>query len=510
MPDANGRPQESTSEESRAIMRTPAACVLATLGFACLTAWGTYLVFAPALPLLSFGVAETGIACLIVSRITTNAVLLFCTRKPDVIFDRLKRWLLPGSLALLTPAFILAALSWSELPGVVAFPLLMASWILLGTADIALSLSWTVLFSMMPSKWTALSIACGGALATPIFLLVGGAANPYLGLAGIGFVVAACNLLARYLLEKADDRTLESLKEYRREPTITPKAALSVGTNGLAYGYIVILLALMGLSSVLVAAAAGVVGAGVAILWAVRRTKSKWDMSTMQRATVPIIAASILFIPFCGNGGRTICGAVAIGAFAYATLMEWTDLVTSNAEFQLYPVKRYAKIRLSQWTGFAAGALLAFLAFHTHPASSTQLMLISCIIAVAIITAFAIYGADDSEVKEALMAVMTGDAENPPIIKPPKNGAPFRDRCEAVARHFDLSQREAEVFVCLAKGRNAEYIQQKLFISSNTAKTHISHIYRKMGINSQQRLIDLVDCEADQEDRREGGDLAQA
>ena len=65
-------------------------------------------------------------------------------------------------------------------------------------------------------------------------------------------------------------------------------------------------------------------------------------------------------------------------------------------------------------------------------------------------------------------------------------------------RQYDLSQREMEVFLCLAKGRNAEYIQQKLFISSNTAKTHIGHIYRKMGINSQQRLIDMVDRETEE------------
>ena len=90
---------------------------------------------------------------------------------------------------------------------------------------------------------------------------------------------------------------------------------------------------------------------------------------------------------------------------------------------------------------------------------------------------------------------VTASAECPPSIDPPKNASPFRDRCRAIAEQFDLSPREAEVFTCLAKGRNAEYIQQKLFISSNTAKTHITHIYRKMGINSQQRLIDLVDRE---------------
>ncbi|WP_297152446.1 LuxR C-terminal-related transcriptional regulator [uncultured Ellagibacter sp.] len=52
-------------------------------------------------------------------------------------------------------------------------------------------------------------------------------------------------------------------------------------------------------------------------------------------------------------------------------------------------------------------------------------------------------------------------------------------------------------------------MQQKLFISSNTAKTHITHIYRKMGINSQQRLIDLVDRE-EQPPAREERDIRDA
>lgn len=492
--DRNGR----EAEGSASAMRGSAACVLATLGFACLTVWGTYIVFSPALPLLSFEVVEVGVACLIVSRVTANAALLFCLRKPDAVFDRLKRLVLPGSLALLAPAFALSALCWSgAVGGDAVLPVLVAAWVLLGAAELALSLSWAVLFSMMPAKWTALSIACGGALATPLFLLVAGAGEPLVGLLGIAFCLVACDLLAYFLLRKTGEEELAAMKGFHREPAITLKAALSVATNGLVYGYVVVMLALMGLPSVLVAAAAGVVGAGVAILWAVKRTRSRWDVGTMQRATVPIVAASILFIPFCDEVGRTACGAVAIGTFAYATLMEWTDLVVSNAEFQLYPVRRYAKGRFAQWTGFTAGALVAYFAFHAFPLPSTPLALLSCIIAVVVVAAFALYGADDSDTKEALLAVMTAGADSPPIIDPPKNAAPFRERCDAVMRQYDLSQREMEVFLCLAKGRNAEYIQQKLFISGNTAKTHIAHIYRKMGINSQQRLIDMVDREAE-------------
>ena len=37
------------------------------------------------------------------------------------------------------------------------------------------------------------------------------------------------------------------------------------------------------------------------------------------------------------------------------------------------------------------------------------------------------------------------------------------------------------------------HIQQQLYISEGTAKTHIRHIYRKLNIHSQQDLIHLID-----------------
>ena len=48
----------------------------------------------------------------------------------------------------------------------------------------------------------------------------------------------------------------------------------------------------------------------------------------------------------------------------------------------------------------------------------------------------------------------------------------------------------------LAKGHNAAYIQDSLYISRSTAKTHINHVYRKLDIHSQQELINMVEtCE---------------
>ena len=69
----------------------------------------------------------------------------------------------------------------------------------------------------------------------------------------------------------------------------------------------------------------------------------------------------------------------------------------------------------------------------------------------------------------------------------------FREQCEIIANRYLLSRRETEVMFLLAKGCNAARIQEKLCISKSTAKTHISHIYRKLDIHTQQELLRMVD-----------------
>ena len=62
-----------------------------------------------------------------------------------------------------------------------------------------------------------------------------------------------------------------------------------------------------------------------------------------------------------------------------------------------------------------------------------------------------------------------------------------------MARIYKLSPRETEIFLLIAKGRNAEYVQQKLVISTHTAKTHIANIYHKLGVHSSQEMLSLVE-----------------
>ena len=60
--------------------------------------------------------------------------------------------------------------------------------------------------------------------------------------------------------------------------------------------------------------------------------------------------------------------------------------------------------------------------------------------------------------------------------------------------HFDpeklgLSKREMEVLALLAEGLSNQEIADKLFVSLNTAKTHISNIYAKLNVQRRTQAI---------------------
>lgn len=68
-------------------------------------------------------------------------------------------------------------------------------------------------------------------------------------------------------------------------------------------------------------------------------------------------------------------------------------------------------------------------------------------------------------------------------------------RCDEVAQRFELSPRETEVLVFLARGRDAAYVAERLTIAKSTVTTHRKSIYRKLGVHTQQQLLSVVDGE---------------
>ena len=52
-----------------------------------------------------------------------------------------------------------------------------------------------------------------------------------------------------------------------------------------------------------------------------------------------------------------------------------------------------------------------------------------------------------------------------------------------------LTDREQEILTCLAAGLSNKAIEEKLFISKNTVRTHLKNLYSKLGVNSRTQAI---------------------
>ena len=71
--------------------------------------------------------------------------------------------------------------------------------------------------------------------------------------------------------------------------------------------------------------------------------------------------------------------------------------------------------------------------------------------------------------------------------------ADLAQRCSSLAQQKGLSPRETDVLLLLARGYGSTHIANKLGISENTVRTHVRHIYEKLGVGGREALIALVD-----------------
>jgi DNA-binding NarL/FixJ family response regulator len=70
-------------------------------------------------------------------------------------------------------------------------------------------------------------------------------------------------------------------------------------------------------------------------------------------------------------------------------------------------------------------------------------------------------------------------------IEPP----PFEQNEKAI-QYLKISERELEVLELVAQGLSNKQISDKLFVSVNTTKTHLSHLYEKLDVKRRTQAVE--------------------
>ena len=69
---------------------------------------------------------------------------------------------------------------------------------------------------------------------------------------------------------------------------------------------------------------------------------------------------------------------------------------------------------------------------------------------------------------------------------------PDKDKLLILFKKHKISEREREIIGLILKGKSNQEIEDELFISMPTVKSHVYNIYKKLGIKSRYQLINLV------------------
>lgn len=207
----------------------------------------------------------------------------------------------------------------------------------------------------------------------------------------------------------------------------------------------------------------------------------------------PLMAVFALLPPSWDpySAGFTFCTALV-------SMELWFIIISSVIKDGVSAFLCVALLRCAQWTGGALGRIATPLLTTPKDVSIVVLLALvgTLLILVGFMTMSKLFNAELSvdDNADALADGRTPDAARRAHDAQPEEVETDLERhVRIAAERFKLSPREQEVLAIWATGHTSAYIESKLFISKNTVKTHLNHIYAKTATTNRESLLQLLE-----------------
>ena len=243
-----------------------------------------------------------------------------------------------------------------------------------------------------------------------------------------------------------------------------------------------------------------------------RSRGSAYRLRLLGRAVQPVAIAIVLVVPIVK---QWVGGTVMIALSSVFSVVGFALLtVTALIEFALVVRLGGARI-IPSFAALLAVVALAGLAGMVSIEFLGSDGRVLCFVleavfftAVAVSYALRSRGADDAPSSEPDANASVSSAVSPSlaaVVASPSSAAgsserasgdderDLSERCRSIAQQRSLSPRETDVLLYIGRGYGSSYIAAQLGISENTVRTHVRHIYEKIGVSGREELIAYVD-----------------
>lgn len=208
----------------------------------------------------------------------------------------------------------------------------------------------------------------------------------------------------------------------------------------------------------------------------------------LNQAVYPIAVALLLALPVISTDSNVAAGVIDVltqASFAVIALAIWCSMASAARSVPLAAMLVFPACLVLLALAFVIG--LCGIAIIGTDGRTICLIMLTVYLAL-----IAISFAQGSRSRE-------GRRTEPRVADDSRTY--IHRRCDTLAAERGLSPREREVLYYLGRGYNHGYVAEKLYISENTVRTHVRHIYGKLSVGSREELLALIDAIEEKEEK---------
>lgn len=233
---------------------------------------------------------------------------------------------------------------------------------------------------------------------------------------------------------------------------------------------------------------ATVVVGGVILALALLRSRAL-DLRLLAHVSVPLSVAAFLLLPAAWSSVGVAVSFLIKLAYVWFTVFALMLLANLCFRYEIPTLRPFAVARACSEAAIFAGITLRRFLQDVGFVQSQTLLIVCALVGLTGVFACVLLWRSERAVNADWGAAGIEIASGERIVSPRER---LIVRCEQLAQEHGLTPRETEVLTLIAQRKTRSEIEQELFLSQNTVKTHARHVYAKLGVHSKADVYELV------------------
>lgn len=230
--------------------------------------------------------------------------------------------------------------------------------------------------------------------------------------------------------------------------------------------------------------------AGAVILVMVFARRSRWDVRFLAKTVLPVSVIAFALIPFAGPIWAYAVSFLIKLAYVWFTFFVLLMLANIAYRFEIPSLRLFALARASSEGALLVGVSTRRWVQQTELLSSDMFLFAIAIAGIVMILVCTLIWMSERSVNADWGASGISLKDSVHI---PGEREQLIARRDQLGEQHGLTTRETEILGLIAQGKSRIEIEQQLFLSQNTVKTHVRHLYAKLSVHSKEDVLKLFE-----------------